>query len=148
MGKNNRAETLEKQRATIPRLRKSIQTDPALFKKVYRNTFLLARNPGQKAVALDTAIDYWTLFFGSGSGMTWKTASTPWLDWFTEYLQEKWKKTVNKDMWNMTLEFALKSLEDETMSWWEEAGAWPGVLDEFVHFVMEKRKKDGEMEVE
>ncbi|KAI9860745.1 MAG: Scaffold-type E3 ligase [Trichoglossum hirsutum] len=142
------ADTLEKQRALVPHLRKSIQTDQSLFKRVYRNTFLLARNPGQKAVALDTAIDYWNLFFRNGSGLNWNTASTPWLDWYIEYVQERWKKTVNRDMWNMTLEFVLKSTEDETLSWWEEAGAWPGVLDEFVHFVNEKREKAGKMEVE
>jgi len=142
------AETLDKQRALVPRLRKAIQTDQTLFKRVYRNTFLLARNPGQKAVALDTAIDYWNLFFRNSSGITWNTASTPWLDWYIEYIQERWKKTVNRDMWNMTLEFVLKSTEDEAMNWWEEAGAWPGVLDDFVHFVNEKREKAGKMEVE
>ncbi|KAI9760097.1 MAG: Scaffold-type E3 ligase [Geoglossum simile] len=142
------AETLDKQRTLVPRLRKSIQVDRALLKRVYRNTFLLARNPGQKAVALDTAIDYWNLFFRNSSGFAWNTASTPWLDWYIEYIQERWKKTVNRDMWNMTLEFVLKSTEDETMSWWEEAGAWPGVLDDFVHFVNEKREKAGKMEVE
>lgn len=34
----------------------------------------------------------------------------------------------------------IKSLEDETMSWWSEDGAWPGVLDDFVTFVNEKRE--------
>jgi DCN1-like protein 1/2 len=70
------------------------------------------------------------------------------LDWYIEYVQERWKKTVNRDMWNMTLEFVLKSKEDESLGWWEEAGAWPGVLDEFVRFVNEKREKAGRMEVE
>lgn len=42
-------------------------------------------------------------------------------------------------MWDQTGVFAMKSLEDESMSWWSEDGAWPGVLDEFVFYVREKR---------
>jgi len=35
------------------------------------------------------------------------------------------------------------------MAWWSEEGAWPGVLDEFVVYVKEKREeRGGEMEVE
>ena len=42
-------------------------------------------------------------------------------------------------MWDQTGVFAMKSLDDESMSWWSEDGAWPGVLDEFVVYVREKR---------
>ena len=42
-------------------------------------------------------------------------------------------------MWDQTGVFILKSLEDESMSWWTEDGAWPGVLVEFVAYVREKR---------
>ena len=48
--------------------------------------------------------------------------------------------------------FVGKSLGDETMAWWSEDGAWPGVLDEFVVFVRGKRAEaeveaEGRMEV-
>lgn len=43
-------------------------------------------------------------------------------------------------MWEQTAVFMIKSLEDQTMSWWSEDGAWPGVLDDFVTFVKEKRE--------
>ena len=60
---------------------------------------------------------------------------------------------MNKDMWDQTGIFVLKSLEDESMGWWSEDGAWPGVLDEFVGYVRERRKREGnddemKMEVE
>jgi len=42
-------------------------------------------------------------------------------------------------MWNQTFEFYLKTLEDETLSFWSEDSAWPGVIDEFVVYVKEKR---------
>lgn len=54
-----------------------------------------------------------------------------------------WKKGISKDMWDQTGVFIQKSQEDESMSWWSEDGAWPGVIDEFVGFVKEKRKGGG-----
>ena len=51
-------------------------------------------------------------------------------------------------MWDQTGIFVAKSLADESMGWWSEDGAWPGVLDEFVAFVREKRVEGERMEVE
>lgn len=42
-------------------------------------------------------------------------------------------------MWDQTGVFATRCMDDGTMGWWSEDGAWPGVLDEFVEFVREKR---------
>lgn len=42
-------------------------------------------------------------------------------------------------MWNQLFEFYLKSIEDETLSFWSEDGAWPGVIDDFVAYAKEKR---------
>ena len=141
------ADTLSKQQATIERFRFSLTNDPDFFKRVYKHTFLIARTPGQKAVALDAAIEFWRLLL-SPPCISWNTAKTPWLDWWIEFLESKWKKTVNKDMWDQTLVFSQRSLQDETMSWWSEDGAWPGVLDDFVIYVNEKRGDEGKMEVE
>lgn len=41
-------------------------------------------------------------------------------------------------MWNMTLEFALKSVDDESLSFWSEDGAWPSVIDDFVEWCKAK----------
>lgn len=56
-----------------------------------------------------------------------------------EFLKAKYTKSVNKDMWNQTLEFFLKVMQDESLSFWSEDGAWPGVIDEFVAYVKAKR---------
>lgn len=40
--------------------------------------------------------------------------------------------------------FVQKSLEDESMGWWSEDGAWPSCLDEFVAFVSERKGVDGD----
>ena len=47
-------------------------------------------------------------------------------------------------MWDQTLLFVMKSLEDEGMGWWNEEGSWPGVIDEFVAFVRGKREGLGD----
>lgn len=111
---------------------------PDFFKRVYKQTFLIARLPGQKIVPLETSFEYWRLLFTAPS-LSWNTPDTPWLTYWLDYLETRWKKSVSKDMWDQTGVFALKSLEDESMSWWSEDGAWPGVLDEFVVYVREKR---------
>ncbi|KAF2225793.1 Cullin binding-domain-containing protein [Elsinoe ampelina] len=113
-------------------------SDRATLKKVYKHTFTIAKAQGSKSIPLDSAIEFWRLLFSPPS-LSWSTPNSPWLDWWIEFLEAKWKKSVNKDMWDQTLSFAFKTLEDESMSWWSEDSAWPGVIDEFVAWVKEKR---------
>ncbi len=142
----HRADSLSKQQSQIPSLRRSLQANDALFKKTYKQAFLLARAPGQKVLPLDVAVEYWRLLLSPPS-RSWSTSSTPWLQWWIEYLQEKWKKGVSRDMWDQTGVFITKCSEDESMAWWSEDGAWPGVIDDFVAFVKAKRASGEEMDV-
>jgi len=132
------AETISKQKAYVAGQTKQLATDMALFKKVYRYTFILAKEKGQKAIAIETAFVFWDLLFTS-PGKPWVTESTDFLSLWKEFLSANWTKTVNKDMWNQTYEFFLKSVQDETLGFWSEDGAWPGVIDEFVAYAKEKR---------
>ena len=84
-------------------------------------------------------------------------AGTPDTDWFalwTEFLRDKSKRPINKDVWDQTLVFAERTLEDWDVGFWSEDGAWPGVVDEFVEWVKQERpyldpeKKDDGMEVD
>ncbi|KAF5530291.1 Defective in cullin neddylation 1 [Fusarium mexicanum] len=125
-------------------LTKSLSSDPTLFKKVYRHTFVAGRDGDQKALNLETALVYWDILFAP-PGMEWKTPNRNWLELWKSFLDAKWTRSVNKDMWNMTLEFALKSLSDESLSFWNEDGAWPSVIDDFVDWCREQGigKTDG-----
>lgn len=109
------------------------------FKQIYKHTFTLGRVQGQKAVALDAATEYWRVLFTSPS-LEWTSSKTPWLDWWIEFVTTKYKKSVNKDMWDQTLVFAEKTLADEELSFWSEDSAWPGVIDEFVEFVKNDKR--------
>jgi len=63
--------------------------------------------------------------------------SKPWLEWWIAFLEEKWRKAVNKDLWEQTLVFCEKTRADEGLGWWSEDGAWPGIVDEFVGWCKE-----------
>lgn len=132
------ADTISKQQTVVATFRRSLTGSTELFKRVYKSAFRLALTPGQKSLPLDAAIEYWRLLLQPPS-MSWASAQTPWLNWWIEFLEERWRKGVSKDMWDQTFVFISKSLEVESMEWWSEDGAWPGVLDDFVGFVREKR---------
>lgn len=140
-------DTVAKQKTYVAQQVKQLPNDPALFKRVYRHTFVCARESGAKALKVDDALVYWGMLF-SPAGRPWATATTNWFELWSEFLQTKWTKSVNKDMWNQTLEFANKSMQDESLSFWSEDGAWPGVIDEFVAYVKEKRGLPEPMETD
>jgi len=128
-------------------IRKKVATDTVYFKQVYRYAFKLAKPEGQRSVPMDSAIDFWNMFFRQGKGgIDWNASSTSWLDLWTEFYEAKSKRPVNKDLWNMVGELVLKTREPdgESLGWWTEDGAWPMAIDDFVAFVKEKRKSDGD----
>ncbi|KFH48433.1 Defective in cullin neddylation protein-like protein [Hapsidospora chrysogenum ATCC 11550] len=125
--------TIKDQAAFVRQRVTYLSTDTNLFKKVYRYTFVAGRDKDQKALSLENAMVYWEALF-SKPGWEWKSKNHDWLSCWKKFLSEKWTRSVNRDMWNMTLEFALKSSQDETLSFWSEEGAWPSVIDDFVEW--------------
>ncbi|KAL9056021.1 MAG: hypothetical protein Q9162_003200 [Coniocarpon cinnabarinum] len=124
-----------------------------LFKRVYRHTFQLAlptEPANARSVPLEMASEFWRLLLGQNSpGLVWagKKNKTSWLDWWIDFLNERGGKAVSRDLWVQTLEFARQSSEDEALSFWSEDAAWPGMIDEYVGWVKEKREKEGKMDV-
>ncbi|WPJ63844.1 hypothetical protein SMAC4_02077 [Sordaria macrospora] len=125
----------------------NLPQNPAYFKKVYQFAFGLGKaEPAQKALEKDVALVFWDLFLGtaesSDTGVPgprpWKSQNVDWLGAWKRFLAEKWTRSVNKDMWNQTLAFAEKTLVDETLGFWNEDQAWPGVIDDFVLWCREE----------
>ncbi|PGH15435.1 hypothetical protein AJ79_02411 [Helicocarpus griseus UAMH5409] len=148
--KNIDCDTIAKQASHAANLRARLPNEPDLFRRVYRYAFLICRLQGQRNLTLEIATEQWRLFFtASNGGVTWNTRTTPWLDWWIEFVEGNWKRPVNKDLWEQVEVFMRKTREDEAFSWWSEDGAWPGAIDEFVGFVQAKRGGKSEaMEVE
>lgn len=145
---NGGANTIAKQKLYVASQTKALTTDPALFRRLYRWTFGFAKENSQKSVMLDMAVVYWNVLFSS-PGPSMNSPTTDWLSEWTSYLQEIWKKSVNKDMWNQTLEFLIKAKADDSLSFWTEESAWPSVVDEFVEYMKKKQGKSPEkMEVD
>ncbi|KAI1435165.1 DUF298-domain-containing protein [Xylaria sp. CBS 124048] len=129
------------QAACIKHLAGLMPKDRDLFRKVYRYAFVAGKEGEQRALSLDLAMIYWdTLFEKPGQCWASLAARIDWLEQWKMFLRQNWKRSVNRDMWNQTLEFAFKSLDDSSLSFWSEDGAWPGVIDEFVAWHKERAK--------
>jgi DCN1-like protein 1/2 len=134
-------DTVSKQRTFVNNTRRKLKGgNEDYYRAVYRHAFLFARPPGQKNAALDTASELWRVLFSQNSGMAWATPRYGyWTEAWIAFLNEKWKKSVSKDMWNQIERFARRTVSDEEITFWSEDGAWASVIDEFVLYLKEKR---------
>lgn len=124
-----------------------VQVDDAYYKRLYQLAFQIGKN--QKAMPMDMALVMWSVLFDPQPHRAWQSANINWLEQWQTYLREKfwvpepgadadddeagkWTRTVSKDLWNQTLVFAQKAIKDESLGFWSEEQAWPGIIDEFV----------------
>jgi len=124
-----RCDTLEKLKEKIPQLRQEYQ-DESHFKDFYMFIFEYGKQEGQKSLALDVAIELWKLVL---------TKRFKFLDLWADYLRENHKLAISKDTWALLLEFS-KSINEE-MTNYDSEGAWPVLIDEFVAYYHDSKKK-------
>ncbi|KAI1348668.1 Cullin binding-domain-containing protein [Xylaria sp. FL0043] len=133
----------EAQAAHLKHLTGLMTKERDAFRKVYRYAFVAGKERDQRALSLEMALLYWdTLFKKPGPSWVGSSTRVDWLNEWKSFLEENWKRSVNRDMWNQTLEFAFKSIDDESLSFWSEDGAWPRVIDEFVAWYKRKSEMD------
>ncbi|EJF62622.1 Cullin binding-domain-containing protein [Dichomitus squalens] len=107
------------------------------FAELYAFCFALARPPTARNIDMDTASAFWSVLVVPKYAI---------MKDIIEFINEKGTyKGVNKDLWNMVLEFSRTIQPD--LSNYEADGAWPTLLDDFAAW---KKAKvgDGDVNVE
>lgn len=97
--------------------------DSVVFKNIYRYAFDFARDKDQRSLDMDTAKSMLALLLET----TW-----PLFPVFHQFLEQSKYKGMNKDQWYNVLEFSRTINTD--LSNYDEDGAWPVLLDEFVEW--------------
>ncbi|KAK1751495.1 Cullin binding-domain-containing protein [Echria macrotheca] len=128
--------TISSQKRYVRKCIDQLPGNATQFKKLYQRAFLTGKEPQQKAVDKDIAMVFWDMLFDPAVH-PWRSKHVNWLEVWKGFLEEKWKRSVNRDMWNQTLIFAGKTMEDETLGFWNEDQAWPSVIDDFVAWCRE-----------
>ncbi|XP_026089394.1 DCN1-like protein 4 isoform X3 [Carassius auratus] len=119
-------DSTEKLRNSLDYLR-SVLNDATSFKLIYRYAFDFAREKDQRSLDLNTA----KCMLGLLLGKIW-----PLFPVFNQFLEQSKYKVINKDQWCNVLEFSRTINLD--LSNYDEDGAWPVLLDEFVEWYKDR----------
>jgi len=119
-------DNISKLKNKIPSLR-GLLKDPSSFKKIFRYAFDFARDKEQKSLDIDTGKAMLQLLLES-----WHLVAD-----FIQFLNQSRYKIINRDQWNSLLEF-IKTVDTADFSGYDDEGAWPVMLDEFVEWHKEK----------
>lgn len=125
-------DSLEKLKAKLPSLRAELN-DADKYRQIYNYAYLFSREKGQKCVQLDVALAVWQLLVPKSR---WRHIN----EW-CEFLQEHHKRPISRDTWAQLLDF-MQNVNPDFANY-DDAGAWPYLMDEFVEVMRAKQGAAG-----
>ncbi|KAL8431393.1 hypothetical protein Efla_001748 [Eimeria flavescens] len=139
-------DTLEALKAKVQPIREALSKDTQQLRKVYGYAFTYSLEPLQKQLPTELAVAYWRLILGP---LGWS-----FFDHFLNYIENVSNlSSITKDVWLMVFEFVLTAQTpvgqaetaeenvDRVLREYEDDGAWPLVIDNFVEWMRDERKK-------
>ncbi|EFA81572.1 calcium-binding EF-hand domain-containing protein [Heterostelium album PN500] len=121
-------DSLAKLQSYLPNFKKDLD-DPNNYKDIYRFAFVFAKESENKILELGNACDMMSLVL---------SVKYPHIDQLVDYLtnHQKSYRGINMDQWLSIFEF-VKSINADASNY-DENGAWPVLLDEYVDWLKTK----------
>jgi len=123
-------DSTDKLRTKLGQVEQDTLRDPTKFRDLYIFSFSYAKNPTQKGIELEMAVPYWNILLHGRFQL---------LPLWTQFLQEQHKRSIPRDTWVLLLDFCQTISPD--LSDYDEEGAWPVVMDEFVEWARSRLNK-------
>jgi DCN1-like protein 1/2 len=122
------ADTMTKMKDEVKSLTVQLKGNNESFKTFYRWVFEYAKDEeGRKTLDKDVALEMWNTVLEGHFPLLEK--------WLNFAVKQPGMKTVTKDLWEQLYEFARDVKPD--LSNWEDNGAWPVAVDDFVEMLQE-----------
>lgn len=122
----NSINNLQDMKSKIPQLRSQINSSTKTFKQFYNWCFNYVKETDQKGMAVEVACQTWKVVLAGKFGL---------LDDWCNFMQVEVAKAVQKDTWDLFLDFVNQV--GDNLNQFDEGGAWPVAVDEFVAWMKE-----------